>query len=227
MRTSTLGRAFIAEEEGLVPAPYYDKAGVLTWGIGHTKAAGEPDPTTFPIDMPSNVDAAIREAIKVFDDDLVKYENDVKRAFGDGLKQHELDALVSWHYNTGGAHRSKAVRLWREGRKRDAAQVIASWNKVTIQGVKRVSNVLKRRRDHEVQMLLHGRYPPFNGVPVWRTNGAGKVMWGEPIAMLDEFDFEVEADRDTGGIVGAVAILIGGVASAAALLWEQIERIFQ
>jgi lysozyme len=40
MTISAPGLIEIAEHEGIVPAPYLDSAGVRTWGIGHTAAAG-------------------------------------------------------------------------------------------------------------------------------------------------------------------------------------------
>ena len=52
--------------------------------------------------MPADLDAGIREAFRVFRADLARYEAAVLRAVKVPLKPHEFDALVSFHYNTGG-----------------------------------------------------------------------------------------------------------------------------
>ena len=44
MRLSDKGIVEIAEHEGIVPAPYRDSVGVVTFGVGHTAAAGVLDP---------------------------------------------------------------------------------------------------------------------------------------------------------------------------------------
>lgn len=45
MKTSAAGRAAIASREGCILTAYRDSAGVLTIGVGHTTAAGEPKVT--------------------------------------------------------------------------------------------------------------------------------------------------------------------------------------
>ena len=40
MKTSDAGLFALALHEGIVPAPYKDSVGVLTYGIGHTLGAG-------------------------------------------------------------------------------------------------------------------------------------------------------------------------------------------
>ena len=41
MRTSDLGIIALLGHEGIVPGPYYDSVGVLTYGVGHTASAGK------------------------------------------------------------------------------------------------------------------------------------------------------------------------------------------
>ncbi len=66
MDFSLRGLIEIAEHEGIVPAPYRDSAGVWTWGIGHTAAAGGPDPVKMPRAMPQDIEAAVMAAINQF-----------------------------------------------------------------------------------------------------------------------------------------------------------------
>ena len=44
MKTSDAGIIALISHEGIVPGPYKDSKGILTYGVGHTKAAGAPDP---------------------------------------------------------------------------------------------------------------------------------------------------------------------------------------
>jgi lysozyme len=100
MRTSDRGLLALIRHEGVVPGPYLDVKGVWTFGIGHTAAAGPPDPGLMPRGMPADLDAGIREAFRVFRVDLARYEAEVLGAVKVPLTQHEFDALVSFHYNT-------------------------------------------------------------------------------------------------------------------------------
>ena len=47
MKTSTAGLMAICAHEGIVLSRYKDSVGVWTIGVGHTKAAGNPDPASF------------------------------------------------------------------------------------------------------------------------------------------------------------------------------------
>jgi lysozyme len=95
MRTSDRGQLALIRHEGIVPGPYLDVKGVWTFGIGHTAAAGPPDPALMPRGMPADLDAGIREAFRVFRADLARYEAEVLRAVKVPLEPHEFDALVS------------------------------------------------------------------------------------------------------------------------------------
>jgi lysozyme len=110
MRTSDRGLLALIRHEGVVPGPYLDVKGVWTFGIGHTVAAGPPDPALMPRGMPADLDVSIREAFRVFRRDLVRYEAEVLRTVKVPLGQHEFDALVSFHYNTGGIARAALTK---------------------------------------------------------------------------------------------------------------------
>jgi hypothetical protein len=80
MHMTDRGLLALVRHEGLVPGPYLDVKQVWTFGIGHTAAAGPPDPATMPRGMPADLDAGIREAFRVFRADLARYEAAVQRA---------------------------------------------------------------------------------------------------------------------------------------------------
>jgi lysozyme len=100
MQTSDRGLIALIRHEGVVPAPYTDVKGVWTFGIGHTAAAGAPDPGRLPRGMPADLDAEIAQAFRVFRADLGRYGAEVLRAVTVPLSTYEFDALVSFHYNT-------------------------------------------------------------------------------------------------------------------------------
>lgn len=128
MKISPAGVLEIAEHEGIVLGPYKDSRGIWTFGVGHTAAAGGPDPALMPKEDTRQLSPELREArmlvaLKQFDRDLDLYEARVREAAqGVTLAQHQFDALVSWDFNTGGAtwrgrdgHRARLVRQMRAG----------------------------------------------------------------------------------------------------------------
>ena len=169
MKTSDKGIAFLVAHEGVVPGPYLDSVGVWTYGIGHTKAAGDPDPASLPRGMPDDLDAALREVFTVFRRDLAKYEADVERALGrTPAAQHEFDAAVSFHFNTGAIGRAAWVDLWKRGQKADAARsMLANWRKPA---------EIIGRRTAERDLFLTGSYGTDKAT-VWQVNTDGKVVW--------------------------------------------------
>ena len=92
MQMTDRGLLALVRHEGIVPGPYLDSVNVWTFGVGHTAAAGAPDPRTMPRGMPSDLDAALRDVFAVFRRDLAKYEADVARVVGSrSVAQHEFD----------------------------------------------------------------------------------------------------------------------------------------
>jgi lysozyme len=166
MRVSDKGLLEIAEHEGIVPAPYLDSVGVWTFGVGHTAAAGDPDPAKMPKAMPVNIEAAIDEALRVFRQDIPKYEDRVRRAIKVPLKQHEFDALVSFDFNTGGIFRAKLTKAINAG-EANAARHFMGWVKPP---------EIRKRRMAEMRLFETGDYDA-NGdaIPVWRTDGNGRL----------------------------------------------------
>nr|DAU76330.1 MAG TPA: Lysozyme [Caudoviricetes sp.] len=167
MKVSAKGVCEIAEHEGIVVAPYYDSVGVLTWGVGHTANAGGLDPKNLPLAMPKNIDLAIKEAIRVFAQDLEKYADRVNKAVKVPVKQHQFDALNSFDFNTGGIFKANLTKLLNAGDVKGAAAAFMGWLRPA---------EIRKRRTAEMNLFLTGNYDA-NGdrIPVWGTNGKGKL----------------------------------------------------
>ena len=90
MHMTDRGLLALVRHEGLVPGPYLDVKQVWTFGIGHTAAAGPPNPATMPRGMPDDLDAGIREAFRVFRADLARSlrcdPSDPRQAFAHRLR---------------------------------------------------------------------------------------------------------------------------------------------
>lgn len=169
MRLSDKGLLEIAEHEGIVPAPYKDSVGVWTYGIGHTAAAGHPDPQEMNGAMPSGaaLTQAIDRAIELFREDVTYYEARVNGAITASLKQHEFDALVSFDFNTGGIYRAKLRHAINRGDP-DASRHFLGWLKPP---------EIRKRRMSEKHLFETGDYDA-NGdsIPIWETNSRGKLI---------------------------------------------------
>ncbi|SFQ14003.1 lysozyme [Roseivivax halotolerans] len=157
----------IAEHEGIVPAPYRDSVGVWTWGLGHTAAAGGPDPSKMNRAMPNDIDAAIEEVLDQFRIDVARYARRVGDAVKVALKPYERDALVSFDLNTGGIYRAKLTAAINRG-DADASRHFFGWLKPP---------EIRKRRTAEKRLFETGDYDA-NGdeIAIWRTNGQGKLL---------------------------------------------------
>jgi lysozyme len=176
MHTTDRGLLALVRHEGIVPGPHLDVRGVWTFGIGHTVAAGPPDPATMPRGMPPDLEAGIREAFRLFRTDLAAYEAEVRRAVKVPLAPHEFDALVSFHYNTGAIARATLTKLLNSGNRVAAADAFLNW--------RRPASIIPRR-EAERDLFRHGRYPGGT-IPVWTVNRGGRVDFSRPIRRLTE-----------------------------------------
>ena len=162
MQMSDKGICALVGSEGIVTSRYQDSVNVWTIGIGHTRAAGPPDPQTMFKEM------SVAECMALFRKDLVKYEKAVNAAIKVPLKQHEFDALVHWHYNTGAIKTATLTKTINAGDKLRGGQQIMNWLKPP---------ELKGRREIERAMFLKGEYPePY--ATVYPANFKGQVQWG-------------------------------------------------
>lgn len=175
-KMSDRGLLALARHEGLVPGPYLDATDTWTFGIGHTAAAGPPDPAAMPRGMPAGLDVGIREAFRVFRADLAAYEADVRAAVTVPLEPHEFDALVSFHYNTGGLERAALTRHLNAGDRVAAADAFLNWRRPA---------AIIPRREAERDLFRHGRYPRGT-IPVWAVDRAGRVDFSRPVRRLTD-----------------------------------------
>ena len=174
MNITDRGLLALVRHEGIVPGPYLDVRQVWTFGIGHTATAGEPDPAKLPRGMPGDLDAGIREAFRIFRADLARCEAEVLHAVTVPIAPHEFDALVSFHYNTGGIARAALTRHLNAGDRDAAAEAFLNW--------RRPAAIVPRRED-ERDLFRHGRYPAGT-IPVWSVDQrrAGGVLPPDPAA---------------------------------------------
>ncbi len=173
MKTSDAGIFAIAMHEGIVPGPYRDSVGVWTFGIGHTAAAGAPDPAK----MPRGPSADLARVFAVFRKDLAAYEADVTKAVTIDLEQQEFDALVSFHFNTGAIGRASLVKKLNAGDRKGAAEGFMAWRKPP---------QIIERREAEQHLFETGEYPEGR-VPVWGVTETGRVIFKQHSSLgLDE-----------------------------------------
>jgi lysozyme len=170
------GLLALARHEGIVPAPYLDVKRVWTFGVGHTAAAGAPDPARMPRGMPADLDAGIREALQLFRADLAHNEAEVLRAVTMTLAPHEFDALVAFHYNTGAIARAALTRALNAGDRAGAGAAFMNWLRPAS---------LRPRREAERDLFLRGSYPEGQ-IPVWAVDANGRVDFSRPVRRLTE-----------------------------------------
>ena len=161
---STQGLVEIASHEGIVPMPYFDSVGVLTFGIGHTRFAGPPDPA----DLPRGIAQPLEMVFDLFREDIVRFSRQVDAAVTVPVEQHEFDALVSFHYNTGGIRRASLTRALNAGNREDAANRFMRWRKPP--------EIIGRRR-REQSLFRDGTYTSGGFATVLRATEAGRVLW--------------------------------------------------
>lgn len=163
MKTSTEGLISLIAHEGIVLSRYKDSVGVWTIGVGHTKAAGGLDPAMYSGTLTMN------EALDLLKQDIVKYENGVNKAVTVPLKQHEFDALVSFHYNTGAIGKASFVKKLNAGDRAGAIAGIMDWKKPP---------EIIPRRTAERDLFAKGVYAgPM--ATVYPATNDGKVLWGK------------------------------------------------
>lgn len=163
MRTSLEGLIAIISHEGIVRSRYKDSVGVFTIGVGHTKAAGGLNPELYSGTL------TIQEVIDLLRKDIAKYEAAVAKAVKVPLKQHEFDALVSFHFNTGAIAKASFVKKLNAGDRAGAMKGIMDWRKPP---------EIIPRRTAERDLFKTGVYPaPYANV--YPADKAGKVLWSE------------------------------------------------
>ena len=218
-RMSTKGLVALMREEGVALGAYRDSVGVWTIGVGHTRAAGRPYP------RPGMV-ITLAEAIKLFRRDIRKYERAVAREFkGHELRQHEFDAAVIFHYNTGAIHKASWVEALK---RRDMAEVrrrFLWWKKPLA--------ILPRRR-RTLKLLLRGDYGNLSKVLVYTKPNRRGAKRMNPWPLLKEMEPPPEARRKLPPLaavkpserVAGWAALLAMLGAAAAAGWKGVAAWF-
>ena len=161
---SKQGLMEIVQHEAMVLTRYRDSVGVWTIGVGHTKEAGPPDPKTV-------TDALeIKQVLALFRKDLKRYEREVNKAITVSLAQHEFDALVSFHFNTGGIEKAALTESINAGDKAKAAEQFMNWSKPP--------EIIGRRKKEQT-LFAHGTYSSTGKAKVYPADAAGKVNFGK------------------------------------------------
>lgn len=161
MNLSDKGLMALISHEGIVQSRYKDSVGVWTIGVGHTKAAGGIDPAKFAGIL------TLREVFDMLRNDVAKYEAAVVKAVKVPLKQHQFDALVSFHYNTGAIGKATLVKKLNAGDYAGAAKGFDAWVKPA---------EIKPRRMAEKALFRDGVYPPPYAMQ-YPATPQGKVLW--------------------------------------------------
>ncbi|MCA3470636.1 MAG: lysozyme, partial [Rhodobacter sp.] len=151
MRISEAGIAMLEAEEGVVLRAYRCPAGVWTIGAGLTAASGVVTPHAGMVITAHDASDLLNKAL------ARNYEPAVARAMAKGQPvQHEFDAGVMFHFNTGAIGRASWVKAWIADNAAAARKGLAAWNK----GGGKVLPGLVKRRKREADLLLKGVYTP-------------------------------------------------------------------
>jgi hypothetical protein len=87
------------------------------------------------------------------------------------LQPHEFDALVSFHYNTGGIAKASLTRHLNADNRAAAAQAFMGWLRPA---------AIRSRREAERDLFRDGRYPTGT-IPVWAVDRNGRVEFSRPV----------------------------------------------
>lgn len=237
-KCSAEGLAEIAGHEGIVTSPYYDSVRVLTFGVGHTAAAGYPAPHSLPMGKAQPISLAM----DVFAQDIARVEARVRKAFTRPLEQHQFDSACSFDLNTGGILTATWVAKFNAGDLAGAKRAFLNWSK---------PKEIIPRRQKERALFFDGTYSNGGYATVYPADAKGNVLWGqgkrvkvtsltpkpeaapapqepaqnaqEPVpAPQTPAKPETPSTGKTAATAGALVIIAG----AAAAFWHQIVHFF-
>jgi len=147
MNASPQGVQLVKHFEGLFLKAYKCPAGVWTIGYGHTGLKHQ-DGT---VKASRKITAAEAEALLLHD--LNVFAPSVEKLVKVPLAQHEFDALVSFHFNTGALGKSTLLKKLNQMDKGGAALEFLKWTR----GGGKVLPGLVRRRKAEQYLFNTGR----------------------------------------------------------------------
>jgi lysozyme len=162
MTLSKEGAMELIGHEAIVQTRYRDSVGVWTLGVGHTQAAGAPDPETYKGTM------ALKDVFALFLSDSGKYVAAVNAALNVAVTQSEFDALVSFHFNTGAIATASLTKSINAGDKKKAAEQFMSWSK---------PESIIGRRTKEQKLFAQGVYSNAGKATVYLASPEGAVQW--------------------------------------------------
>ncbi len=194
LRISDAGIRLIVGHEGKRNRLYNDPAGHCTIGIGHLVHRGRCDGRASEARFADGL--SDEQVYRLFrDEDVPRYEADVRRLVRVPLNQCEFDALVSYDYNLGPGNVSKSACLARlnSGDYEAAAVELATWPPNPSAGQwgpdkwSKAPGLFRRRREEaalfrfcerdeqttpkEVEMFLFWHEGGlFAGSPPWRSS---------------------------------------------------------
>ncbi len=167
MQTSANGIAELEAEEGVVLRAYLCPAGKWTIGAGLTAASGVVKPKPGMVITRAEATNLLQRALRQ------SYEPAVAAAMP-AAKQHQFDAGVSFHFNTGAIRRASWVTLWRKKAGRDPIKAkLLLWTK----GGGKVLPGLVKRREREAAMLLDRVYSHAVQHQVTEPTANGRAVW--------------------------------------------------
>lgn len=158
LKTSQQGIGFLERHEGVVLRAYRCPAGIWTIGVGLTAASGVIKPAAGMVITRKDASRLLALALNR------NYEPAV-RATMPGARQHEFDAGVSFHFNTGAIGRASWVRKWIERDWNGVKTALNLWNK----GGGKVLPGLIRRRAEEFALLSEAHYGAAARAPAAMT----------------------------------------------------------
>lgn len=167
MTTMTLSGAGAKElvgHEAVVLTRYLDSVGVWTIGVGHTAAAGPPDPREPGLTL------TLAEAFDLFQRDVAACVAEVNAAIHVPLAQHEFDALVSFHYNTGRIASAALTVSINAGNRNLAGTQFMNWRSPAA--------IIPRRRKEQL-LFRTGTYSNHGKATLYPATAAGAIQWSK------------------------------------------------
>jgi len=164
MSLSKKGAMELIGHEAIVQTMYKDSKGIPTIGVGHTKAAGAPDPAKFSGSM------SLKDVFDLFVKDVQKFVDGVNKAIKADVKQTEFDALVSFHFNTGAIAKAALTKSINAGDKKAAAAQFMNFSKPP--------EIIKRRKK-EQKLFAEGVYSNGGKATILPASSTGKVNFSK------------------------------------------------
>lgn len=162
MNLSREGAMELIGHEAIVLTRYMDSVGIWTIGVGHTKAAGPPDPEKFLTAL------TLPQVFGLFENDVRRYVSDVNAALNVKVTQTQFDALVSFHYNTGAIRKANLTKDINAGNLGGAG--FMGWIKP--------AEIIPRRKK-EQKLFTSGKYSNLGMAMIYPATSDGHIQWGK------------------------------------------------